>query len=111
MIRPGGLHAQREAANDGMRRNAEFLQGGVKVRRGDRFLGADDWLDGASGADGAAVQFVEEEFEIVEILRAWLQENISQVGFYDRFDGRGDGRLGMNLEQHIVVVLGAMADQ
>ena len=65
----------------------------VKLGRRDGFLGAEDRLHMIADAAGAVAEFAHEELEIVEILRARLEEDVGEVGLDDALDRRGHWRL------------------
>ncbi len=54
---------------------------------------------------------MEEQLEIVKILRAGLEQNVGEIGLDDAFDRRGHRRFRLNLKEDEIIVPRAMADQ
>ena len=86
VVGPGCAAAHRKAAGEGMDGMAEPFQRGVNLGRGDVFLDAQDRLHMAGMAASAVAEGSHEELEIVEILRAGLEQDERDVGLHDACD-------------------------
>ena len=65
----------------------------------------------AASALRAVTHFMQQELEVVKILRTRLEQDIGEVRLDEALDGRRRVELRVQVEQHVIVVPRAMADE